>query len=438
MLIEFSVANHRCFQARVTLSMEAEARLSERDKTVDARNIAKTEHGDLLRVVGIYGANASGKSNLLGAMRTLRTLVLDSARDGQAGDSLPIDPFRLGPEGANGVSEFEVVFVQDDAQFRYGLAASRERVEREWLFRQAGDEDEQLGFERERDVYSTGPAWQRDESLEAKTRPEALHLSACAAFNHPRAISLLGWFRRLTSIGSSPGTSKTESMLRQEAHGGTIRDLVRRLDFGIDDLHVVEPAPQQVARFKSVRAALSSVEPLSAAMTTEFLDDAITSMPSRITVVRNGVEFDLKREESAGTNKAFELAGHLVEALANGAVLVIDEFDARLHTLLAKQLVELFQDPRTNPANAQLVFASHDTNLLTRTLLRRDQLWFVEKSRKTHASDLYSLAELRLEDGKGVRNDARFESDYLRGKYGAIPFFGSLKALLGKTLDGHE
>lgn len=113
---------------------------------------------------------------------------------------------------------------------------------------------------------------------------------------------------------------------------------------------------------------------------------------------------------------------------------MIDEFDARLHTLLAKQLVELFQDPATNPHDAQLVFTSHDTNLLTRTLLRRDQLWFVEKSKKTHASDLYSLAEFRLDDGKAVRNDARYEQDYLQGKYGAIPCFGNLKALLADTL----
>jgi len=438
MLIEFSVANHRCFQDRVTLSMEAESRLSERDKTVDERNIAKTPQGDLLRVVGIYGANASGKSNLLGAMRTLRSLVLDSARQGQTGDSLPVDPFRLDPQGAKASSEFEIVFVHDGAQFRYGLAASRERVEREWLFSQTGDEDEQLGFERERDVYSTGPAWQRDQSLEEKTRPEALHISVCAAFNHPRATSLLGWFRRLKSIGSSPGPIPTINLLRQEAYGEVIRNLVRRLDFGIDDLVLAEHPPEHTALLNSMFGALTSIDALSPALDRERVNEAIKAMPHRIIVVRNGIEFDLENDESAGTKKAFELAGPLVESLAMGDVVVVDEFDARLHTLLAKQLIELFQDPRTNPRDAQLVFASHDTNLLTRTLLRRDQLWFVEKSRKTHASDLYSLAELRLEDGKGVRNDARFESDYLRGKYGAIPFFGSLGAVLGKTLDERD
>lgn len=154
----------------------------------------------------------------------------------------------------------------------------------------------------------------------------------------------------------------------------------------------------------------------------------------RAFAVRSGVEFDLSRDESAGTAKAFELAGPIVEALANGDVVVIDELDAHLHTLLAKQIVELFQDPVTNPHGAQLVFASHDTNLLTRTLLRPDQLWFVEKSRKTHASDLYSLAELRLDDTAGVR----YEADYLQGRYGAIPFFGNLHAILGEALKKKE
>jgi hypothetical protein len=150
--------------------------------------------------------------------------------------------------------------------------------------------------------------------------------------------------------------------------------------------------------------------------------------------IRQGIPFDLATDESAGTVKAVALAGPIIEALAHGSTLVIDEFDARLHTLLAKQLVELFQDPLTNPHDAQLIFTSHDTNLLTRTLLRRDQLWFVEKSHKTHASDLYSLAEFRLEDGSRIRNDARYEVDYLQGKYGAIPFFGNLKAQLGEAL----
>lgn len=433
MLIEFSVANYRCFRDRVTLSLEAEPRISERDKTVDARNIAHTPQGDLLRVVGIYGANASGKSNLVRALRGLRSLVLNSAREGQAGDRLPVDPFRLDPASLDEPSEVEVVFSEGDTQIRYGFAATKERVEREWLLARAADDEEEQGwFDRTFEAYAAGPQWQRDVSLEQKTRPEALHLSVAAAFNHPAATRILTWFRRLRFIDGSEteGFARTTKLLGEEAFGPSIRSLMRRLDFGIEDLRVVVPE-----RTLDARVYDAVLRRLSERQAEEFMN---ARLPPRVLTIRGGVEFDLDQDESAGTVKAFELAGPLVEALAAGNIVIIDELDARLHTLLSKQLVELFQDPKTNPHDAQLIFASHDTNLLTRTLLRRDQLWFVEKSRKSQASHLYSLAELRLDDGKAVRNDARYEVDYLQGKYGAIPFFGNLHAILAETLKKGE
>lgn len=428
MLIEFSVANFRSFRDRVTLSLEAEPRISERDKTVDERNVAHTADGDLLRVVGIYGANAGGKSNLVTALATFRNLVLNSAREGQAGDRLPAAPFRLDADSLQAPSEFEVVFTQANTQIRYGAALTAKRIEREWLFvRPAGADEEERWFERTHDTFETGGAWLRDVGIEKKTRPEALHLSVAAAWNHAQVLHLLAWFsddlRTLDSHDDYP--RDTIRLLDHEVHGPAIRALIRRLDFGIDDIEIMDP---------DTSAALESL--LEITPPEKYYAQVIrhTRYRSPLKARRQGIVFDLKRDESAGTNKAVALAGPIVGILARGGVLVIDEFDARLHTLLAKQLVELFQDPATNPHDAQLVFTSHDTNLLTRTLLRRDQLWFVEKSHKTHASDLYSLAEIRLDDGKAIRNDARYESDYLQGRYGAIPFFGNLKALLGEAL----
>lgn len=430
MLIELSVANFRSFRERVTLSLEAEPRISERDKAVDERNVARTPDGDLLRVAGIYGANASGKSNLITALATLRTLVLNSAREGQMGDELPAAPFRLDPETLTAPSEIEVVFTNDGLQVRYGAAFTTKRVEREWLFvRPTGAEEEERWFERTRDTFETGGAWVRDPGLEQKTRDEALHISAAAAWKHAQSQKILGWFKDTLRVMNgtegniNPGT--TIEFLGHEIHKQTICALIRRLDFGIDDLQV-DASEQVIEDWSTPKGHLNKPRKVT------------VRMPLRIMAIRQGIPFDLAADESSGTVKAVALAGPIVEALAHGGVLVIDEFDARLHTLLAKQLVELFQDPLTNPHDAQLVFTSHDTNLLTRTLLRRDQLWFVEKSQKTHASDLYSLAEFRLEDGSRIRNDARYEVDYLQGKYGAIPFFGNLKALLGETLADPE
>ena len=420
MLIEFSVANFRSFRDRVTLSLEAEPRISERDKSVDERNVAHTPDGDLLRVVGIYGANASGKSNLVTALATFRNLVLNSAREGQSGDLLPAAPFRLDPESLTAPSEFEVVFTQDNTQFRYGVAITTERVEREWLFvRPLGSDNEERWFERTQDTFETGGAWLRDPGIEKKTRIEALHLSVAAAWNHVQARKIFGWFLariRVLNGLEDDDPDLTIRFLHHDLNGKTLRTMIRGLDFGIDEIQIEH-------------------EPNASAITTRLMLSANgPPEPLRLVAIRQGIRFDLKTDESAGTNKAIALVGPIFAALSQGGILVIDEFDARLHTLLAKQLVELFQDPATNPHDAQLVFTSHDTNLLTRTLLRRDQLWFVEKSHKTHASDLYSLAEFRLDDGKAVRNDARYEADYLNGRYGAIPFFGNLKALLGEAL----
>jgi energy-coupling factor transporter ATP-binding protein EcfA2 len=428
MLIELSIANFRSFRDRVTLSLEAE-RISERDKSVDVRNVAHTNDGDLLRVIGVYGANASGKSNLVTALSRLRGLVLNSTREGKPSDSLNAEPFRLDPESRNAPSELEVVFIHRNLQVRYGVAFTTKQVEREWLFvRPVGTDAEERWFERVRNDFETGGAWVRDTSLEKKTRPEVLHLTVAADWNHDQSLQILEWFQDDLLVlrpSDHQHPFKTIELLEDERHADTIRAMVRRLDFGIDDIRASDrPVPDEVSK---VFDALKSVFP-------ELNTTLSIKSQRRLETVHREVVFDLQDDESAGTAMAIALVGPIVEVLSCGGVLVVDEFNARLHTLLAKQLIELFQDSNTNPRNAQLIFTSHDTNLLTRTLLRRDQLWFVEKSHRTHSSDLYSLAEFRFEDGKGVRNDANYERDYLQGRYGAIPFFGGLRAILGDKL----
>ncbi|NER49081.1 MAG: ATP-binding protein, partial [Symploca sp. SIO1A3] len=133
--------------------------------------------------------------------------------------------------------------------------------------------------------------------------------------------------------------------------------------------------------------------------------------------------FDLDDQESEGTQKIFALAAPLVDTLKYGKVLIIDEFEARLHPLISRAIVELFNSRETNPNNAQLIFMTHDTNLLSNKLFRRDQIWFTEKN-KFGSTDLYSLAEYK------VRNDASFESDYIKGRYGAIPYLGDLSQII--------
>jgi hypothetical protein len=435
-LIEVSVTNYRSIRDRVTLSMEAEERLSERDKGVDERNVADTQHGRLLRVAGIYGANASGKSNLLKAMFALRWLVLTSAR-GQDGDELPAQPHRFDEALAQSPSEVEVVYGVAGLQVRYGVAWTRERISREWLFvRPAGEEEEVRWFERRAnplgdvDHYEAGEGWQRVPEVEAHTRKEALHVSVASQFNHEQARSVVRWFSSLlinNGLSDNLWLNRTTSRLIEGPDRSAIQDFIKSMDFGIDAVETVMMENEVLIEGEGAVIG-GDVNPRRRTWARKR---------ARIVTLRQGQTFELG-DESAGTARAIAMAGPLMEALATGQTVVIDELDARLHTLLAKGVVELFQDPKVNRHNAQLIFVSHDTNLLTRTLLRRDQLWFTEKSRTTGGTELYSLAEIRLPDGKRVRNDARYEDDYLDGRYGAVPFFGNARAVLARALGGGE
>jgi hypothetical protein len=145
-------------------------------------------------------------------------------------------------------------------------------------------------------------------------------------------------------------------------------------------------------------------------------------------LIVSDVEFSLKENESSGTNKIFDLAGYIVFALKFGLIVVIDELDAKLHPILTQEIIKLFHNSETNPENAQLIFTTHDTNLLGANLFRRDQIWFTEKD-DLEATDLYSLLEFKDENGKTVRKDRSFEADYIRGRYGAIPYISNFQEL---------
>jgi hypothetical protein len=136
----------------------------------------------------------------------------------------------------------------------------------------------------------------------------------------------------------------------------------------------------------------------------------------------------LSEHESAGTNKLFDLSGYIVFVLVYGRVLIIDELDSKLHPILTQEIIKLFNNPETNPKNAQLIFTTHDTNLLGANLFRRDQIWFTEKD-EFEATDMYSLLEFKDEDGNTIRKDRSFEKDYIRGRYGAIPYISNYQEI---------
>ncbi len=431
MLVEFSVGNYRSFQAPVTLSMVA-ANISSRSGLLDTHNaFTANSRLELLTSAAIYGANASGKSNCIQALNFMRRFVLTSSRETQITETIPVEPFRLNTATENQPSFFEIVFLVDNTQYRYGFQVQRQRVVEEWLYR-LGKAREMKLFDRTDDQIKINPRnFPEGRGLEDRTRPNALFLSVVAQFNGETAINVLQWFQQLimnTGIDNDRDLFLATASFENSDYRRDIEQFIKRLDIGIEDFEIEDvPLTMPPNIPPEIAELIARIQ-----KNTGISGRSIKTIHRRFNSegqVQDTVAFDLQEHESAGTQRLFVLAPALLHALHHGAVLAIDELDARIHPNLVTELIRLFHSHTTNPWHAQLLFTTHNTNLLSARLFRRDQVWFVEKSRQG-ASDLYSLAEYRLDDRKMVRNDASFEKDYVLGRYGAIPFIGNLDELL--------
>ncbi len=403
MLIEFSVGNYRSFKETVTLSMVA-ANLVSQDKSVDENNVFAVDSKlSLLKSAAIYGANASGKSNLAKALSFMVWFMVNSSRETQSTDAIGVEPFLLNTETEDQPSFFELIFLIEGQKYRYGFEATPERVVKEWLYTVPNTRETNL-FDRDLSGIKSSKVFQAN-GIEPRTRQNALFLSVCAQFNVAIAEKILNWLTNHLKITSGFDTREyldhTIQQLSKNFNNKEIIELVRNLDFSINDI--------KISNHPTSQGELTIVHTIHKRFNAqnEFSEN---------------VGLRLHIHESEGTRKVFALAGTLVEVLKAGTILVVDELDARLHPLITRSIIELFHNPETNPNHAQIIFMTHDTNLLSNKIFRRDQIWFTEKDRYG-ATSLYSLAEYN------VRNDASFESDYIKGKYGAIPYIGNLQLI---------
>jgi uncharacterized protein len=431
MLIEFSVGNYRSFKEKVTFSMVA-ANLVSKDKEIDNNNVFSVDDNlSLLKNAAIYGANASGKSNLAKAMSFMKWFMVNSSKETQSTEKINVEPFRLSTETESQPSYFEIVFLLQGQKYRYGFEVNKDKVISEWLFYVPKIRETKL-FERKENNISCSRNYKAD-GIQQRTRHNALFLSVSAQFNVDIAEKILAWLTNQLKIipglnddGYQGYTSRCLSESKSKKNA--IFKLIKKLDLGISELDI-----QEVDSIETLRKDQKEL-PNDVLNAIDLLIENIrkTKVPSIKTLHQkfddNGIlvgteSFDLNLQESEGTQKIFAISGLLVDTLQEGKTLIIDEFDARLHPLISYAIVELFNKNETNPNNAQLIFMTHDTNLLTNKLFRRDQIWFTEKNRYG-VTDLYSLAEYK------IRNDASFESDYIKGRYGAIPYIGNLSHLI--------
>ncbi|WP_448573724.1 AAA family ATPase [Trichothermofontia sp.] len=424
MLIEFRVGNYRSFKEPVTFSMVA-ANLVSKDKSLDENNVFAIDHDlKLLKSAAIYGANSSGKSNFVKALSFMKWFIINSSKETQSTEKIRVERFKLSTETDTKPTFFEIAFLIDKKQYRYGFTATCDEVLSEWLFYIPRFRETKL-FERKLNNFSISKTYKAD-GIQQKTRRNALFLSVSAQFNVEIAENILEWFTNKVKIVSGLDDrgyrGYTLSCLINDRNNREILQLLRKLDLGFGDVKVEESEltmdlfpselPDEIKNLilKSGGGKIASIQTIH-----RRFDETGQVIATEL--------FDLDDQESEGTQKVFALAGPLVDTLKDAKVLIIDEFDARIHPLLSRAIVELFNSNTMNPNNAQLIFMTHDTNLLSNRLFRRDQIWFAEKNRYG-ATDLYSLAEYK------VRNDASFENDYIQGKYGAIPYIGDLSNLI--------
>lgn len=432
MLIEFSVANFRSIRDRQTLTLVAGPGAEHAD-----RNLIGSEKDTfrLLRSAVIYGPNAAGKSNLFRAALTLQQLVRLSAPAMQEGQAFDVSPFLLAEESSKGPSEFEIVFIATDkVRYHYFCALDRERVWKEWLVAYPAGKP-QRWFEREyvagKQMYDWwfGPRFQGKQrekrGWQELTRRNALFLSAAIQFNNAQLRPAFNWLTQhliVLTAGIDWNPSLSLDLIRSPEGQERMVAFLRAADIDIDRLEIVEQdfpsqdvsgaGPGLRIRFEMVGAPGSPTPPAPKAIRVRTWHRRVDG--------DDHIALDLLNDESDGTKKLFEFIGGWLKAFELGATLLVDELDRSLHPLLTRFLVRQFhQSEGTN--DAQLVFTTHDTTLLDAAVLRRDQVWFVERSRKEQSTKLYPLLDYR------PRKDEALERGYLMGRYGALPFVGDLR-----------
>ncbi|WP_419554011.1 AAA family ATPase [Candidatus Poriferisodalis sp.] len=387
------------------------------------RQIPWRDTGATVRVLptaGVFGANASGKSNVLEAMDDMRHHILHSFRSGEPGGNMPRWPFRLEEQSDVEPSAYEVEFVLDGVMHEYGFIHNDERVIEEWAYHRPKGRAAML-FHREGDDVKFGSVDKaRSRAAQDLLRPNALLLSTAAAGGHPQLTPVRMWFARNMHFAHARSRAMrqafTAQMLDDDRYRSAVLELLWAADLGVVDAKKQMPDPSLRDRLqRAVRIIVGAEDEPSDGAGLDLDELATVSLLHR--GQDGNVEFQ-PNEESLGTLVWFGIIGPVLQSLESGSVLLVDELDASLHPDLVERLVRLYQDPQTNPALGQLVFNCHDPALMgdgtEDRLLGRDQIWFTEKL-NDGSTRLYPLTDL------GPRKNEAVTKRYLEGRYGARP-----------------
>ena len=422
MLLRFGVENHLSVSNRQELSFAASSLKDRRDGLIPCDVVAS---GAVLPAVVIYGANASGKTNFVNAISTMRNMVLWSHISGEPGGGVPRHEFRMDRSWSGRPSCFDIDFVLDGTRYHYGFEATDNEFTSEWLYEMPKAHRRKL-FEREGNEFKFGRSLKgQNKSIERLTRSNSLFLSAAAQNGHADLSPVYEYFRDMTFTASTsiPGFEASRGFAKADPDDRVI-EFLRSIGTGVIGFKRREVDVPEEAREirRELQAVLAKVSDGAAKMQSEDEDTVV-----RIELTHRGaagaeVHLDLNLE-SAGTRRLLVVLSQVFRALDGGMPIIVDELDASLHTYASEAVVRLFCSRMVNRTGAQLIATTHDTNLMRSSALRRDQLWFAEKS-AAGATEIYPLTDIRSRKGDNL------ELGYLQGRYGAVPAKDPVAAIL--------
>ena len=422
MLIEFSVENHRAFREKQTFTMVASGTAERAGHGL----VLKTGFSVVPLVLSeacIFGANGSGKSSFIDAMRFMSSFVKNSFQ--QKNSQVQVtSPFKFHSKWRRRPSEFEVIFVHKETLFQYGFVLNRERVLEEWLFaRSSVTQRERQLFSRTYNQESDTYIWElnpehlrgKRESWREATRPDALFLTTAAHMNAEALQAPYEWVTELLQFVELEQMQSVQipgQYLKEDEWKHRILQFMKDADLDLSDFHTREREfSKEEHDFKKY---------ISEKFNLNESDSEGYRRPIEVFTTRKddeGSEISLSmREESSGTLALLNLAGPILETLDRGLVLFVDELNSGLHPLAFQHLAGLFTDPKSNPKAAQLIFTTHDTSVADQECMGRDQIWLVEKNNE-FAAKLVPLSDFKVRDAKG------FQKKYLDGRFGGVPIW---------------
>jgi len=423
MLLRFAVANHASIADRQEFSMIATSLKDRRESLILKEGLGGHP---LVSTAVFYGANASGKSNMLDAIMGMRNCALYSHERGGPDTPLKVECFRLRNDCEKVPSEYEVDFIVDDVRYHFGFSATKRVVHSEWLYYFPNGRKVML-YERSgaKDISFGRSLKGRNKIIADLMRPNSLFFSAALQNDHDEISRIATFFKKIegNNVIDASSLQLTEFFPRDAERAGRIVEFLNKIGTGICGFDIKEQKKSE----KQLAMELRFIEAMK-----EFVKGSVDEYKEEMK--ENSYNVEIKHtgdggdyylsvaKESAGTRRLIALMDDVFNVLDNGGVMVIDEIDASLHTLACEAIISLFGNSEINKAGAQLIATTHDTNLMLSRLFRRDQIWFAEKSFEGKTC-IFSLADIH------TRRTDNLERGYLEGRFGAIPFSGSVDEL---------